>query len=153
MLNKVLFLLALTLGFNSINANAEIDPTDIKDQVTVIAHLVQIKKPFVSLGIVTLDIKNKTKFDILIKSITSPEAHHAGIYSKYKNEAGANNVKRQKDVFIRAESTTEFAKGDLMVLLTGLKRKYTNFEEIEVTIDFENIGKVTTYIPVDAKYD
>lgn len=149
MLNRLLLTLALLFSFNSF---AESSSMHAQQAIEITPEYLKIREPFTALAVANLQIKNNTDKDIKIKKLKSNQARHTGIYKKSLNDFGAEQISRAKNVYIQANSTTQFKQDKLMIMLTGLKRKYQVDEEIELIIEFEDHGKFTTYLPVHANY-
>lgn len=143
--------MAIFFSLNTQAENTHIMGKAVK-QVKIEPLYVKIREPFTALAIASLKIKNETDRDLKIKKIYSPQARHIGVYHSSINEFGAEQIKRAKNIYIPANKTTKFAEKEYKIMLTGLKRKYEVGEEIDLTIEFEGLGKYQTYLPVHANY-
>lgn len=152
MLNKIFIILAM---FFSLNSYAIKQPGDLykkNTQIELIPQSLHIREPFTALAIAHFEVKNNTNNVAKIKKLTSDQARHVDIYKKTVNDFGAEQLKRAKKIAIEANKITAFDNKEYQVLLTGLKRKYEVGEEVELIIEFEELGEFTTYLPVIASY-
>tara|TARA_Y100001960_G_scaffold331444_1_gene428453 strand:- start:2018 stop:2479 length:462 start_codon:yes stop_codon:yes gene_type:complete len=152
MLNKFFTILAVFFSLNSVALDQPGDLYKKNTQIELIPDSLHIREPFTALAIAHLDVKNNTDRVAKIKKLTSDQARHVDIYKKTINEFGAEQLKRAKQIAIEPNNTTAFDNKTYQILFTGLKRKYEVGDEIELVIDFEDLGTFTTYLPVIASY-
>lgn len=151
MLNKFLAILVILASFN-VHAQ-EFDTSKAIKAIELIPENVKIREPFTALATVNLSIKNNTNNDLKIKRVYTSHARHTDIYEKYVSDIGSEQRKRAKNVYIKANQTTEFSNtSDFQIMLTGLKRKYEVGEEIELHVETVHDGNFRTYLPVHASY-
>ena len=152
MLNRIIFLFfAILVSFNSFAlTQAEFNKT-IPIEVKPIA--LKIREPFTSLAIAHLKIVNKTDTDIEIKKVTSDQARHVDFYKTYENDFGAQQVKRTKNIFIKANKTTLFNDGEIKIMLTGLEKKYLPGDEVLLKFYLVDYNRpINAYIKVHPSY-
>lgn len=141
MLNKVSFLiLSVVISFNSFAGTINQKEENKKMPVSLTAIGIKITEPFTSRGIAHFKVLNKTDQDIEITKITSAEARYIDFYTTTKNDFGAEQVKRTKNVFIKADEETLFDDEGVKVMMTGLKKKYLPGDEVVLKINYKHNG-------------
>lgn len=97
-----------------------------------------------SVAAVRMIVRNGTaKADALV-GVSSPAAGSAMIHRTETDAEGRSTMSMQDRIDIPARSSVTFAPGGLHVMLTGITEDLQVGDDVEVTLEFQHAGTVTT---------
>lgn len=95
-----------------------------------------------------MNVLNGSSHADTLVSLTSPAAEMVEVHETYEREEGMMGMRPAEMVIVPAEDAMILKPGGFHVMLMQLNRELAEGDEVELTVEFSNAGKMTISAPV-----